>query len=128
MSKEKCDCGKMAIWIYMPGYSGGGNPYICDDCISSVNDIGCSCNWHETKNSDPEGEMGQNWRYVDDAKHLWINLDKRGRPYPCAEYEYDADGFDKPTIISKLYDDLWWKFHEKKRNVKRWWGKIKDGR
>jgi hypothetical protein len=30
----------------MPSFSGGSSPYLCDDCISSVEDIGCSCCWN----------------------------------------------------------------------------------
>lgn len=115
MSKEKCDCGKVAVWLYMPGYSGGGNPFSCDDCISSVDDIGCSCNWHYTdvnayhpplENPElPEGVEDKDWRWV---KHpgdehmdkitkesgIWQNLDDRGRPHPCVEYDYSEDGYD----------------------------------
>ena len=39
MEKEKCDCGKMATWWYMPGYS-EGSPLRCDDCVPR----GCECN------------------------------------------------------------------------------------
>jgi len=24
----------------------------------------------------------------------WQYLDERGRPYPCAEYDYDEDGYE----------------------------------
>lgn len=116
MKKSKCDCGKMAVYVYMPGFSSGANPYFCEDCISSPNDIGCSCNWHHTdvnayhpplENPElPEGIEGKDWRWVehpgddhmskitkDDG--IWLYLDDRGRPYPCVEYFYDEDGFDE---------------------------------
>jgi len=35
--------------------------------------------------------------YMDEIKKeegFWINLDERGRPYPCCEYDYDEEGFD----------------------------------
>ena len=41
MSKAKCGCGQIAVWVYMPGFSGSANPYFCDDCVSSQDDIGC---------------------------------------------------------------------------------------
>lgn len=108
MNKELCDCGKISVWCYMPGYSGGGNPYVCDDCVSSPNDVGCSCNWHYSKGEEidkPEGIENVHWRWVEHPgnEHLieikkeegiWVKLDKKGRPHPCAEYTYDEDGFD----------------------------------
>lgn len=110
-NKELCDCGKIAVWVYAPGFSGGGHPYFCDDCISSPEDVGCSCNWHYSKHSDndfteqPEGDEGKDWRWVeypgDDYLSLitkdegiWVRLDDKGRPYPCAEYWYEEEGFE----------------------------------
>lgn len=108
MNKELCDCGKVAVWCYMPGYSGGSSPYYCDDCISSPEDIGCSCNWYYSKSREseqPEGIEDVNWRWVEHpgSKHMleikkeegiWVKLDEKGRPHPCAEYWYDDDGFE----------------------------------
>ena len=108
MEKEKCDCGKMAVWLYMPGYSSGNNPFSCDDCIiSEDNKIGCSCNWNYGKEQEglptdlPEGIEGKDWRWVEDAEEnttkedkYWIELDERGRPYPCVEFDYSEEGFD----------------------------------
>ena len=116
MSKAKCGCGQIAVWVYMPGFSGGANPYFCDDCVSSQDDIGCSCNWRHTNvnayhppidNPElPDGIENKDWRWVehpgdeymkkitkDDG--IWQYLDERGRPYPCVEYDYDKDGFDE---------------------------------
>jgi hypothetical protein len=111
MDKHKCDCGKMAQWCYLPGYS-VGNDYHCDDCITSEDDkIGCSCNWNYGKEQEglptdlPEGIEGKDWRWIEfeGDEHMqpitkeemyWIELDERGRPYPCAEYMYSEDGFD----------------------------------
>ena len=105
---ELCDCGKVAVWCYMPGFQ-DGNSFVCDDCISSTEDVGCSCNWHYSKYGDgeqPEGIEGKDWRYVEHAgsehmgeikkeKGIWVNLDDRGRPYPCAEYWHSKEGFEK---------------------------------
>ena len=44
-NREVCDCGKIAVWDYMPGYFGGGNSYSCDDCVHR----GCSCNHRYVK-------------------------------------------------------------------------------
>ena len=122
-NKEKCGkCGmKIAVWVYMPGYSDGGNPYSCDDCISSINDVGCSCNWRYSKHQDvydeqPEGIEGKDWRWVihegneymnkiTKEEGIWQKLDERGRPWPCGEYDYDKDGFDIEEPNDKFSED-----------------------
>ena len=139
MGKELCKCGKMAVWIYMPGYGDGGSPYSCDDCVISEDDkIGCSCNWNYGKEQEglptdlPEGIEGKDWAWIeregDEEMHeitkeekYWINLDERGRPYPCVEYEYSEEGFDVTTWWSNIYDEIWWKSHKFKQSFKRWW-------
>jgi hypothetical protein len=119
MAKEKCDCGKDAVWLYMPGYSNGINPFHCDDCVmDDDNKIGCSCNWHYSKPQEglpqdlPEGIEGIDWAWVEHAgdeyidkitkeEGFWIHLDERGRPSPCVEYDYDENGFDFSDLDSK---------------------------
>lgn len=141
--KKKCDCGKIAVWVYMPGYSNGGNSYICDDCVSSPEDIGCSCNWHYGKpqeglpTDEPEGIEGKDWRWIEyegdeytdkitkEEDGYWQYLDERGRPYPCAEYDYDEEGYPEYTWLGrKLSDlDIWFYFfkYKIKNKFKRWW-------
>ena len=80
MSKIKCECGKIAVWIYMPSDS-DDYPYYCDDCVPR----GCSCNCYpkddDYDNSDPDN---------------WIEeLDEKGRKQPCCEYEYFEEGFEE---------------------------------
>jgi len=122
IKKEKCDCGKDAVWCYMPGFSNGDSPYFCDDCISTKEGNGCSCNWHNINDnrnySDgkdqtdnlPEGIEGVDWRWVisDDFDEpitkesgFWVNLDEKQRPYPCCEYGYQENGF-----YTKEYEDF----------------------
>lgn len=133
--KEMCDCGvNYAKWVYMPGFSGGASPYFCDDCVSSVDDIGCSCCWNTALEQDglpqdlPEGIEGKDWRWVENEANefmdeitkedgYWLNLDERGRPYPCVEYEYDEDGFDKYTWLGEKVESLKWKWFWFKRNT-----------
>jgi len=102
---ELCDCGKVAVWCYIPGFK-EGSPYFCNDCISSPDDAGCSCNWHYSKSGRhdeielPEGIEGKDFKYIvreDITKEdgIWIHLDEKGRPYPCAEYCYSEEGFEK---------------------------------
>jgi hypothetical protein len=94
MNKELCDCGKVAVWDYMPGYSGGGNSYSCDDCVPR----GCSCNYthildgDESGTDEPEGIEGKDFIWIDDD--TWTNIDEQGREYPCAEYWYSEEGWE----------------------------------
>ena len=100
MSKELCDCGKVAVWDYSPGYSGGGNSYSCDDCVPR----GCECNhnyvdvnaYHPALNHPnlPEGKEGKDQKWTDDEKTNWCHIDDKGREYPCMEYWYDEDGWE----------------------------------
>jgi MoaA/NifB/PqqE/SkfB family radical SAM enzyme len=99
MSKELCDCGKVAVWDYMPGYSSGGNSYRCDNCVSR----GCSCNYRYvdvnayhpplTTPDFPEGIEGKDYIWVE--PNVWAHIDDNGREYPCAEYDYDPDGYEQ---------------------------------
>ena len=136
MSKEMCgDCGKkIAKWVYMPGYSSGDNPYSCDDCVMPDNDkLGCSCNWRVLleqeglPTDEPDGIENIDWKRVvneDDGYNptitlddgYWQLVDERGRPYPCVEYDYSEDGFDKPN----LYDKISYLYFKVKINLKKW--------
>lgn len=134
----------MAVWLYMPGYSGGGNPFSCDECVVSPEDKnGCSCNWNYAKPQDglptdlPEGIEGKDWRWVvseeDEGMGMitkedgyWIDLDEKGRPYPCAEYEYSEEGFDELTLYEKIkYSNTVFSLKRKtyslKNGFKAWW-------
>jgi hypothetical protein len=103
MTKELCKCGKRAVWDYMPGYSNGDHPYFCDDCVGR----GCECNHRYVKDElfkegdPPEGEEGNDWIWIEEGK-IWTNLDKMKREYPCAEYDYDPDGFGREINPHKL--------------------------
>ncbi len=121
MAKEKCDCGAMAVYCYMPGFGKGTNPHLCDACAHHPDDEGCSCNYHyanEVEGVDPnkpEGIEGKDWRWVkNDANDpIWISLDDKGRPYLCAEYMYDSEGFDKPTLLERIqwgFENQWLNF------------------
>ena len=105
MLRELCDCGKVAIWCYMPGYS-SGSPYSCDDCVHR----GCTCNHryselniYNSPSDDPdlpEGEENIDWKWIKEG--VWTYIDDKGREYPCAEYDYEPDGYEReinPHII-----------------------------
>jgi len=121
--KKKCDCGNVAVWLYMPGYANNDNPYICDDCIGTPDDIGCSCNWHYglpqegLPTDEPEG--------IKEEDGYWQYIDERGRPYPCNEYEYDEDGFTDYTWLGEKVANLDMRFYFFKERIKRkfknWW-------
>ena len=107
MLKEYCDCGKLATWCYMPGYSSGCSPYFCDDCVPR----GCECNHRYCKLETtqpfeditdlPEGEENVNWKWVEEGK-IWTHIDEDGREYPCAEYDWDPDGYEREINPHKL--------------------------
>ena len=89
--KELCDCGKVAVWVYLPGYSSGENPNHCDDCVPR----GCTCNYHsiqEEYDDQPEGVEGVDYKWISET--IWTNIDDQGREYPCVEYDYDEEGWE----------------------------------
>jgi hypothetical protein len=93
MSKELCECGNFAVWVYMPGYSSGNHPYFCNDCVHR----GCSCNHkyiNEVYTNNPEGEEGIDWKWIEEGL-IWTYIDEKSREYPCAEYEWDPDGYER---------------------------------
>lgn len=114
VNKEKCDCGNVATWFYAPGGgSDEGQNYFCDNCVPR----GCSCNWtYADKNAYgpeplkedlmPEGVEGKDWKWVVRAgdenmeeitleSRVWTNIDEQGREYPCCEFWYEEEGWDK---------------------------------
>jgi hypothetical protein len=98
--KELCECGKMSVWCYLPGYRDGSSPYSCEDCVNR----GCDCNhryvdpnsYHPPLDEPdlPDGEEGVDWTWVDEDKKAWAYIDEKGRQYPCCEYHHDPEGFD----------------------------------
>lgn len=97
--KELCDCGKVATWLYMPGFKDGRN-FVCDECVNR----GCECNhnycdvnsYHPPLDSPelPDGEEGVDWKWIETDK-VWCYIDELGREYPCCEYDYEKDGYEK---------------------------------
>lgn len=107
MSKELCSCGKMAVWVYMPGFTSGESPFFCDNCVSR----GCECNHRYVKIESyypplekpdlPEGIEGVDWKWIE-RNEIWTHLDENLREFPCSEYMYESEGFDReinPHII-----------------------------
>ncbi len=105
INKIKCNCGKIATWLYTPGEK---FPFYCDDCVPR----GCSCNWRNRQRDGliegelPQGFEGKNWKWVTieeqknhgvnnpEEKIFWVELDEDGKTYPCCEYDYDEKGYD----------------------------------
>lgn len=104
--KLKCEsCGKNnAEWCYMPK-----SHYLCDNCIIPDNPDykGCSCNWNYVdvnayypplgKPELPEGEENKDWKWVE-KDVCWQQIDDKGRPLPCCEYEFSQNGWDESTF------------------------------
>ena len=113
MEKELCKCGKMAVWIYMPGYSKGQSPFHCDDCVPR----GCACEMWSLKEMTPEEyykdspDFDKSWvKYLDgEYEGYWVPVDDMGRKWPCCEYHYDEEGFDLETngidVIEQMYEE-----------------------
>jgi hypothetical protein len=104
MTKELCKCGKVSVWVYLPGYSSGDTPYSCDDCVPR----GCECNYAYLDEIKPLWEENVDWKWIEKDVR-WTALDTKQREYPCAEYEFDPDGFEReinPHIIKmKNYEN-----------------------
>ena len=47
--------------------------------------------------TDEDGKEGVDWIWVNEEKTLWAHIDDKGRLYPCCEYMYNEDGWDKET-------------------------------
>jgi hypothetical protein len=102
LNKEKCDCGAVATYLYMPSSPDDkSNPFYCSDCVSR----GCSCNWMSLKDGDkhPTDEDGP-WKWVTkdcftgedldpDEGQIWVHLDAKGREYPCCEFMWEENGW-----------------------------------
>ena len=111
INKEKCDCGNIATYLYMPGRSDEQN-FFCEDCVPR----GCSCEWTYASRHAygptpleedlmPEGVEGKDWKWIERAAdeeyeeikkgEVWVYIDEQGREYPCCEFMWDANGFNK---------------------------------
>lgn len=96
--KELCDCGKVATWVYMPGYSNGGNSYSCDDCVPR----GCDCNHRYTdvnayhpplERPELPSKSDEPYVWIEEGK-VWTHVDEEGRQFPCCEYDHEKEGWD----------------------------------
>ena len=94
MKKELCKCKNIATWIYMPGSDNRETPYYCDNCVPR----GCSCDHHylveEYDDSPPNNNENVDWKWIEKDK-IWCHIDEKGREFPCIEYDYDENGFEK---------------------------------
>jgi hypothetical protein len=122
--KHKCECGKLAVYFYMPVTEHGDNHYYCEDCVPVNEEIGCSCNWHYCKDGEqPIGVENVDWKWVvkEADEHIseitkdekiFINLNEDKKPYPCSEFDYSSDGYFVDTWLDKLsfkiYSEIFW--------------------
>lgn len=97
--KYLCDCGEIATYLYLPGYSNGGNSFSCYSCVPK----GCSCN-ERTMSEKPVGIEGVDWKMSEGNPSHWCNIDVNGNPYPCSEYDCDDDGFYTIEFIEWIED------------------------
>jgi hypothetical protein len=89
MELEKCKCGQLGVWCYMPGSMDW--PYFCDDCVPRS----CICNHYSVTEVDkPTGVEGVDWQWVDVEKTLYCSIDEKGRQQPCCEFSYEEAGYE----------------------------------
>jgi len=113
--KHLCNCGKLAVWLYMPGYENNENSFVCDDCV----DRGCQCNYYSIREEDYNPpikggilptEEDYPIKWIND--YTWTKVDEKGREYPCCEYTYNENGFnimnwfERKIIYSKLFTSI----------------------
>lgn len=132
MAKEKCDCGNVATWMYMPGYGKDQRPFHCEKCVHR----GCSCNWRYVTENDEYSdgkptEEDKPWKWIVQEEtpnnheikegSVWTNIDSEGREYPCVEYSYEEKGYDVPTFFSDMIWNITWNWFLLKESFKKWW-------
>ena len=95
---------KIAIWVYMPA-SSDKNPFYCDDCVPR----GCNCNHRYTDinaydtsldNLDHPQPHDEPIKWIEKDK-IWCHVDEKNREYPCCEFFYEEEGFDKDDILEE---------------------------
>lgn len=72
----------------MPGY----DHYNCDDCVPR----GCTCNFRYDELPSADEVEGKDWKWIEGyGSKFWVTLDERGREYPCCEYDFQKEGYDR---------------------------------
>jgi hypothetical protein len=72
------------------------DPFYCEECVPR----GCECNNRyvkEEENPDnPPSELSEfnKWKWIIPGK-VWCYIDEEGREYPCCEFDYEKEGWDK---------------------------------
>jgi hypothetical protein len=78
---------RKATWFYGPANESLSGCYCCNECVPR----GCSCNHCNSKEEDPKYSEfpptdRTNWKWIDEEKGIWTNLDEKGRELPCCEW------------------------------------------
>lgn len=90
--KELCNCGKVAVWLYMPATNNPRRPFFCEDCVPR----GCTCNHYHIGESIPLNlptESDKPYIWIE-PNLVWTRVDDKGRQWPCVEYDYEEEGYD----------------------------------
>lgn len=109
MSRFLCECGKLAVWCYMPTCD--WYPYYCKDCVPR----GCSCNDEYEEEYDGKittikeiiawvEEKGGKWIWKEEGKSI-SRVDEQGRLFPCVEFFYREDGWEVREDEIKFYKE-----------------------
>jgi hypothetical protein len=104
---ELCECGKIAVWIYMPRAE-----FYCDDCVSR----GCDCQLdHEDdfclRGVETLDDYNNFLKGLRDGTNPLVEKhakDEQGRLLPCVEFMYDANGFECGSsgvdVLNKMFN------------------------
>jgi hypothetical protein len=95
MNLRKCECGKLAQWLYMPYSELKHDPFFCDECVPR----GCECQNRYVREPDLDDD---DLPTADDLPFKWIvfgkswkHVDDKGRDIPCVEYDYSEEGYNE---------------------------------
>lgn len=106
-NKIKCsECDNIAQWCYLPNCNDETlKGFYCDKCVPR----GCTCNLYDFETcGEPDKEnvvfYDKNttdfnektyYRNKKDTSFYYEYLDENGKRFPCCEYDYSEDGFEK---------------------------------
>jgi len=110
MSKfYKCShCKEKAVYWYAPATNKKCNRYYCEEHVPR----GCTCNHRYVKEdaytpslNNPDYPTSEDipFKWIKENE-IWCHLDNKGREYPCCEYWYEEEGFEKEKFLEKIYN------------------------
>ena len=87
--KLACNCGKLAVWSYIPASDIRKNREFCEDCVPR----GCSCETEYIEYECFPPKDRSDWIWIEENVS-WCYVDELGRKSPCCEFWFDENGWD----------------------------------